>query len=321
MDFFVDKKHLTDKQLEDRFSYRNDRYLFYKEKLTAAEQAAWEQDNTILPTLPPTDNNESQMQDFAKRIGQSRDLLKDLAVPRLHETFLVRARGFNKKYKECRILQDYFDLYRSATSDNDLRFFIFSISHSLWTKDAITAIEKKIMGILKLEYHNYLIDEVDHTPKTRRGNGSIAKMINRLKQSLIVERLRHIGLASHKEVIYLRCLQKTENMDGVIHVEKVCRADWGFDGYLGFGVGHPYLLTIQAQPITMKKSAPVEKSDDPSQDMASFMEELRNGGDATAAKYLETWEEKRRTVTVSEGSPDSVSTLTTAIASDTTVSS
>ena len=89
MDFFVDKKHLTDKQLEDRFSYRNGRYLFHKEKLTAAEQAAWEQDNTILPTLPPTDNNESQMQDFAKRIGQSRDLLKDLAVPRLHETFLV----------------------------------------------------------------------------------------------------------------------------------------------------------------------------------------------------------------------------------------
>ena len=104
-------------------------------------------------------------------------------------------------------------------------------------------------------------------------------------------------------------------------MEKVCRANWGFDGYLGLGVGHPYLLTIQAQPITMKKSAPVEKSDDPSQDMASFMEELRNGGDATAAKYLETWEEKRPTVTVSEGSPDSVSTVTMTIDSDTTVSS
>lgn len=318
-DFVVDKKNLSKKQLEQRFQYANGNHIFWKDKLTAEEQKQWN-DNRVLPVLPNPEDGSSPLDDFAKRFNEFRCFIQDMALPRLMETFLVRARHFfGDRYPGCRTLDDYLNEYRTGTYDNQKRSDVHVMCHLLWSRECIKAIEQMVMKVLFLAYCNYLIDvgEKDsHTPKTRRTAGTIAGMINRMRQSNYVERFRITGLGTHGEVIYMRKLAKP--MEGVCHVEKVTKVTYGYDGFMGFGVNHPFLLTLTGadRPV---QPAPCEKR---SLDLMDYLEELKNGGDEKAAEYLEAWKKRKLTVVsvTDVSSPSSSVTSVSQPSQNTTVS-
>ena len=320
-DFVVDKKNLSKKQLETRFQYANGNHIFWKDKLTADEQQQWDE-NRALPRLPEPEDGSSPLDDFGKRFNEFRCFIQDMALPRLMETFLVWARSFfSDRYPDCKTLDDYLTEYRTGPCDNQRRSDIHVMCHLLWLRECIKAIEQMVMKVLFLVYCNYLIDigENDsHTPKTRRTGGTIGGMINRMRQTTYVERFRITGLGTHGEVIYMRKLAKP--MEGVCHVEKVTKVTHGHDGFLGFGINHPFLLTLTAANRPVKPAT----SETQSLQLMDYLQNLMNQGDEKAAEYLEGW--KRRQLTVVEvsdaaSSPNSSVTSVSQPSQKTTVSS
>lgn len=88
---------------------------------------------------------------------------------------------------------------------------------------------------------------------------------------------RTIGLEVHQEVVYHRYMSKPTK--GVVKVIKVDIKQFGFDGFLGLGVGHPLLLKIDTA-VTVKPKKP-----DPSPEERSIFQYLQE----TAPDILACW--------------------------------
>ena len=117
---------------------------------------------------------------------------------------------------------------------------------------------------------------------------------------------RTIGLEVHREVVYHRYMSKP--MKGVVRVIKVAEKDFGYDGYLGLGVGHPLLLTMDTA-VTVKPKNP-----NPSREERSIFQYLQETApDILACWTRETKQDKPEEVTLASGDSTVASSLTTSV--------
>ena len=176
-DFLLDKQNYTKNELQRRFQ-RGGRLWFSKDGNGA--------------TLPDCNDGSTPLQEFGGRLNNMRSFVCDLSKPRLNEAFENRIQSLDNAF-DCKTFEDCLRLIRSSLEmTKELRNFIFNLETNFWGKNLAKDIEIIVMKKLKLKYINLLVDtkESEKIPKTRRTSGSIAKMINRLKQTNFIERLR-----------------------------------------------------------------------------------------------------------------------------------
>ena len=128
------------------------------------------------------------LQEFADRYKALRLFIQDMTVPRLKEIFRVRAGAVNKDYPECKTIENFLYEYRTGVYDNKKRALVDMLCNRMWGKECFGVIEKMVMEKLKLRYKDALVsgDKV----KTRRSHGNIKIMINRMRQTLFIDRFR-----------------------------------------------------------------------------------------------------------------------------------
>ena len=94
-------------------------------------------------------------------------------------------------------------------------------------------------------------------------------------------RCRNIGQSYHKEIIYQRKLVKP--MEGVVNVVKVTRSTHGYDGFLGYCVGHPGNLALDRAKAELPPTAPAKSFEE-------FVEQqVSKGSKMNPIKLLDTW--------------------------------
>ena len=95
----------------------------------------------------------------------------------------------------------------------------------------------------------------------------------------------------HGEVLYSRKMsfdaKRKRPMDGVVEIGKANLAEHGFDGFIGYCVGHPQLLRNHAHTPASLESASLEQ----------FLEaEVKNGSQKTASEILAVWSAKTNAI-------------------------
>lgn len=296
----LDKKNYTPKELQERFGKVNGNDLFNKDATpdpasNAAAAAPVPETDAAAPV--PEVDTVLPLHEFANKLEALRSFLQDLALPRMKETFELRAAAHKHGFPDCKTLDHFLHTYRTAPYGNDIRGLVFFLTQDLWGKACFLVIEKQVMDKVKLRYKNQLVDGT--TPKTRRKSGTVKIMLVRMKQTYFIERFRHIGLEIHHEVVYKRHM-KIHKCQGVVDIFKVTKASHGYDGFLGICVGHFSLL--EKSVIT-----PAGQSD-----IFQFLEEqAKNGSTMTASDILAVWSKADpAAVTVNTASSPTLSSLT-----------
>ena len=185
-DFLVDKINPTATEVQVRFQYCH--HVFDKDANKGDRPTEDGQEH------PPQGDDAPPLAKFEARMNYFRRFIADLAVPRLKEVFrLNAAKSIGRAYPDCKTLDDYLYEYRYGKYGPEKRAMVHKLCDGMWGRESIKIIEKQIMKILKVEYEDILLKDGNKEwvqPRTRRHAGSIAKMINRMRQTLIVDRFR-----------------------------------------------------------------------------------------------------------------------------------
>ena len=176
--------NLSANELQYRFLLEDGSKLFNKDVPTVNLA-----DDNEQPNCPGLPAGLSPLADFGERYKAFRMFLQDLALPRMKETFRLRAGAFNTDYPNCKTLDDFLLEYRTGPYDNKKREMVDVLCNKMWGRECVGTIEKIVMDKVKLRYKNALVDP-HMKVKTRRSHGSIKKMINRMKQTLFIDRFR-----------------------------------------------------------------------------------------------------------------------------------
>lgn len=180
-DFLLDKQNLTNTELQLRLNCGGLK-LFCKD-LEFAEKASNDQLDVSSVDL---------LQEVQTRHKALRTLILDMARPRLSHKFVFRAKAFFKnEHQDFKTPEDYFHMIRTGEYNNDMRRKIDILSNKMWTKECIEAVEEEIMEKCMLEYVNKLV--TGGKIKNTRKHGSIRSMINRLKQTHFVDKIRYVN--------------------------------------------------------------------------------------------------------------------------------
>ena len=105
---------------------------------------------------------------FGSCLAGLHDLLVDLAKPRLHELFEVRAPQANHNYKletPLKKLDDYLTLYKTAKCDNDMRAYIFALNTKIWGTECFGELEKILMKRVGIKCVDIVIDRFESKSK------------------------------------------------------------------------------------------------------------------------------------------------------------
>ena len=178
-----------------------------------------------------------------------------------------------------------------------MRKIVNTVCHKMWGKQMFIAIEKAIMSKLNLEYTDILVD--NSKCKTRRKHGSIMSMLQRMKQTYIIDGIRLIGKDDKLEVIYERELKRPT--EGIAKVIRVSTLTHGYDGYMGLAHGHPDLIKMQKVASNQLKVPMPDK-------LLVFLKgKLISGTEQTTAELLEEWQKSDKGMVVSVHDGDSTS--------------
>ena len=276
-DFVKDKNQLTNAEVEARFGITG-RQFFNKEQRTAQDA---EKGNPA--ALPPVADGLTHTQDFAIRIRELRQFLMDMILPRIKETWLRRFRLCvpTEDYPNVKSIEDFLFIYRTGEYNNKRRSDVNIVCNQMWGQGhCFGEIEKDIMDKLKLKYTDTLVD--GEKCKTKRKNGSIKSLANRMKQTLFCDILRHTGRNNFKDVIYNHHMKTP--MTGVLQVVKVTKVSHGFDVWLGLCVGHPELLNKTV--ITPKNSPALTLHD-------YVAEKAKSGSEYTLTQVMDEWRKEQ----------------------------
>ena len=93
---------------------------------------------------------------------------------------------------------------------------------------------------------------------------------------------REVAIRNHRELPYNRELVVKKPREGIIHVLKVTREEFGFDGFLGLCAGNKLLENIG---IEAAKAQPVEETNI---DFLTFMQQ-RATGDRSVKDVMDEW--------------------------------
>lgn len=194
-DFIIDKNNLSDTELDLRYGYGSSTF-FNKENANAAPAPVAPAPVAASEAAPAITAAEiavaklRPIEEFKVRYQNLRNFIADLAVARLKEVFRVRAKEVcGQKRPHCESLEDYLLEYRTASYGNDLRKMVDDLCNQMWGKECFGQLEIQVMNKLKLKYVNCLVNP-ENKVKNRRCYGTIKQMINRLRQTLIIERFR-----------------------------------------------------------------------------------------------------------------------------------
>jgi hypothetical protein len=295
-DFILDKKVYKRLELENRFAYEQGCKIFCKDDpshLGSADQRTTEvgTGDQLLPMVK-----------FQKHCNAIRQLLIDLALPRMREFFRMRAEQMKLQmggeFLNCNHVEDYNRAYATGPYDNRTRAMVNFLSNELWGDDYFQFLEKQVMDLAKIKYVNVLCGgETPVTPPTKRKTGSIAKIYKRMKQTYFNDLLRHTGKSTHCEVLYARKLRKP--MKGVRDVVPVTKETHGFNGYIGYCDGHSRYATEQI--VVPNAIVP----DTTASSLLKCLNELvQMGSQFSASEILDHW--KKEQVQCGNGVPNEV---------------
>jgi len=295
VDFLLDKKKLSDKELHDRYSYGGGRRIFDKNvpvtKMVNGKLVE------VLKKLPVAVGVE--MEDFGARISSLRSFTMDLWHPRLRAAFLERIQQCLPELPDdVKDIFCFLQWYKDQPYGNNVRRVVDIVSHKLFTKQMMITMEGAIMKKLGLEYSTKTSD--GHNCKTNRRSGSIGSIGTRMKQTYFIDLIRATGRDAKLEVVYNRRLKSP--MKGVVDVRKVYVSSHGYDGWLGRCIGHPDLLKDQigAHQDAAKLKTIEERS------LEQFLEaKAQEGGTVNITAVLQEWhatDKKPREISVSSAS-------------------
>ena len=189
-DFLKDKQNLNNTELQLRLQCGGLK-IFCKDH-EYAEKAS----NDQLPL-----SSVDLLQEVQTRHKALRTIVLDMVTPRLAKRFVYRAKLFLKnEHQDFKTPEDYFNMIRTGEYNNEMRGKINILSNLMWSKQCIEELEEQVMEKCMLEYVNKLV--TGESVKNTRKHGSIRSMINRLKQTHFVDKIRYVN----KSV--LQCVHK-----------------------------------------------------------------------------------------------------------------
>ena len=185
----VDRSNVSGKIIELRFKeFPN---VFDKDADNAQPPAG---QSAPTPSAP-ADNGLTPLRAYEARYLALRAIIQDLAVPRLKQVFRERAKhSVGNKFPHCQTVEQFLNEYRTGVYDNKKRWMVHVLTNLMWMGTCMAQIEAAVMKKLGLKYKDVIFCEQTGkliSPKTRRLTGSIKIMINRMKQTLFIERFRY----------------------------------------------------------------------------------------------------------------------------------
>ena len=268
-DFVIDAVTIPDEKLHKRYAlgWR----LFHKDIVG---------ENELL--VPPVITiGVSPLEDFKQRMVNLRKMILMQAESRTEGIFRLRfnrARpNFRFKGRPITSSDEFNEAYKVLPYDKEMAAMVALVSWQLWgsSNQWASRLEHGIMQKFKIEYTGQLLDK---TSERKVVGGSIAKMINRQKQSKICNKLRRTGRKFYKMIQY----KKDKNMkvpDYVVKLDTANVPDHGYEGYRGLCEGHPELTEADYAAWRQR----IGKTPD------EFFEKLQNSSQNKISPELQDW--------------------------------
>lgn len=242
-DFFVNKKKLTAHELQVRFA-KVGWDLFYKRH--AGDKP---------PKCPAID----LIADFEIRLENLRIMILGHVSPRVEGIFIARFEQLFSGYtfrggRKVTSTESLLSAIILEPYDNKMRGMIHTVQNTLWGNNTwAVLLEKKTMQVIGLEYSDLHLNE---KPKNTHDGDSIKGAIIKLKNQMIVQRIKRGVQKYHHEVLYKRNVGISK---GVLNLVSATISSHGFNGWVGQCAGHPDLVNrIMEEP---PKTNPATKLD------------------------------------------------------------
>jgi hypothetical protein len=179
LDFFLDKKNLTENELQLRFA-NGGIELFYKDCPADGES----QGISLPPGVTP-------FEDFSYRYVKCRNIIMSLSIPRLKDTLEENV----SKHLPASLqhLKTYHDLllhYKTHSNGKELRQLYRAVTVMVWSNTTGAQIERDVMYILKIVYKQELVEHKGQLLNPERKCGFIARLVTRVKGTVVIDPFR-----------------------------------------------------------------------------------------------------------------------------------
>jgi hypothetical protein len=188
--FILDKEELTRAEWEIRYRYEGANAVFDKSVSNPEEGRA-------PPTAAGKENyHSSPLEEWKERYKYLRKMILDYGRQRIMETFMRffrAATANNPQFRDCKTFEDVLEAYGRENTP-ETRHAVHLAYEKAISKLQMLAIEKDVMNKIRVTYVRVVIDERSgeaKKTKTRREGGSVVKMLQRLKQQMIMDKLRY----------------------------------------------------------------------------------------------------------------------------------
>jgi hypothetical protein len=186
----LDKEELTRAEWEIRYRYEGANAVFDKSISIPG-------DGRAPPAASGKENyHSSPLEEWKERYKYLRKMILDYGRQRIMEGFMRIFRAATAdipQFRDCKTFEDVLEAYARENTPQTRQALHHAYDKCL-SKLQMLAIEKDVMNKLRLTYVALVIDERSgdaKKSKTMRAGGSVVKMLQRLKQQMIMDKLRY----------------------------------------------------------------------------------------------------------------------------------